>query len=150
MKYIETLIEDCIKAKDAKPIHEFVYEDKSQLKNIEKAIYIIEEINGDPNQTFINFSLFKKSKVRACPKLNSPSNVLYVGSSTTDIEKRINQHIGIGPKDTYALHLSHWFTGNVKINIKVYDVSNEVLQIIEDALSYDLAPAFGKKGGNNK
>jgi hypothetical protein len=29
-------------------------------------------------------------------------------------------------------------------------LSKEVLQIIEDSLSYDLSPAFGKKGGNNK
>jgi hypothetical protein len=32
----------------------------------------------------------------------------------------------------------------------MYDVENEVLQIIEDDLSDILKPAFGKQGGNNK
>ena len=75
---------------------------------------------------------------------------MYVGSSTTDVKKRIEQHLGNGLKDTYALHLSHWFKGKYKITIRVYDEPIEVLQIIEDALSHDLSPAFGKRGGNNK
>lgn len=150
MKYINALIENCNIAKDAKPIKDFVYKDASQLKGIEKAIYIIEEIGGDPERTFIDFSVYKKASDRACSKLNAPSKVMYVGSSTTDIKKRIDQHLGNGPKGTYSLHLNQWFNGKYKIQIKVYDVKIEVLQIIEDALSHDLAPAFGKQGGNNK
>ncbi len=150
MTYIDTLIENCIKAKEARPTNEITYDNSSQLKGIEKAIYMIEEIDGSPEKTFIDFSHYKKSKERACPKLNAPSRVMYVGSSTTGIKNRIEQHIGNGYKGTYALHLSHWFTGQYRIIVKVYDVPIEVLQIIEDALSHDLAPAFGKQGANNK
>src|SRR5471030_3340809 len=87
---------------------------------------------------------------RACAKLNAPSNVMYVGSSTTGIKKRIEQHVGQGHKATYALHLSHWFNGKYKITVWQYDVSDEVLQIIEDDISDRKKPAFGKQGGNNK
>ena len=69
------------------------------------------------------------------PTLNSPSKVLYVGSSTTGVHKRIKQHIGDGSKGTYALHLSHWFDGKYSITIKQYDKPREVIQIIEDDLS---------------
>ena len=89
-------------------------------------------------------------KERACARLNAPSAVLYVGSSTTGVRKRIEQHLGRGNKGTYALHLSHWFSGQYKVTVKQYDVSDAVLQIIEDDLSHSLKPAFGKQGGNNK
>jgi len=150
MSYIETLIENCEKAKAAKPVTDFVLGDTTQLDGIEKAIYIIEQVDGNYERAFIELSKYKKTKQRACPRLNAPSPVMYVGSSTTGVKKRIEQHLGNGPKDTYALHLSHWFKDKHKITIKVYDEPLEVLQIIEDALSHDLSPAFGKRGGNNK
>lgn len=150
MTYIDTLIENCKKAKAAKPVNEFVLSEISDLDNIKKAIYIIEEIDGDNEKTFIALSNYKKTKERACPKLNAPSPVMYVGSSTTGIRKRIEQHLGDGPTGTYALHLKHWFKGEHKITVKVFDEPIEVMQIIEDALSHDLSPAFGKSGGNNK
>jgi hypothetical protein len=150
MSYIETLIANCERAKAAKPKKEFELGEVSELEGMESAIYIIEQVDGDNNKTFIDLSNYKKTKQRACPKLNAPSPVMYVGSSTTDVKKRIEQHLGNGPKDTYALHLSHWFKGKYKITIRVYDEPIEVLQIIEDALSHDLSPAFGKRGGNNK
>ena len=150
MSYIETLIENCNKAKAAKPERDFVLGEISELDGIDKAIYIIEEIEGNSENTFIELSKYKKLKQRACPKLNAPSPVLYVGSSTTGVRKRIEQHLGEGAKDTYALQLKHWFRGKYKITIKVFDQPKEVLQIIEDALSFELAPAFGKQGGNNK
>jgi hypothetical protein len=47
--------------------------------------------------------------------------------------------------------LKYWFKGKVKITIYEYDdISIDILQIIEDNLSYNLKPAFGKMGGNNK
>lgn len=46
--------------------------------------------------------------------------------------------------------MSHWFKGRYKITIKVYDEELGVLQIIEDNISHNLKPAFGKLGGNNK
>ena len=73
-----------------------------------------------------------------------------MGSSTTGIKKRLLQHLDEGPKDTYALHMSHWFKGKIISKIMEYDVELSVLQIIEDSISYNLKPAFGKQGGNNK
>ena len=76
--------------------------------------------------------------------------MLYVGSSTTNLSKRISEHLGRGNKATYALHLEHWCKDKYRITVKVYDVASEVLQIIEDALSFELKPAFGKQGANNR
>ena len=150
MTYIDRLIESCNAAKKAEPVQEFIVRDISEVKGIKNAIYIFTEIGGDPELTFNQLLNFKKEKSRACPALNSPSRTMYVGSSTTGVDKRINQHIGNGPKGTYALHLSHWFKGNYEILVKEYDCSREVIQIVEDNISDILNPAFGKKGGNNK
>ncbi|MEQ3724482.1 GIY-YIG nuclease family protein [Alcanivorax sp.] len=150
MSYYDSMIENVERARDVQPVREFVLEDLDQLKSIERAIYIIEEDGGDCEATFQAMSAYKKMSDRACPKLNQPSPVLYVGSSVTGIKKRIKQHLGDGPKGTYALHLSHWFTGKVRITIKTYEERPEVIQIIEDAISHELKPAFGKSGANNK
>jgi hypothetical protein len=150
MGYIDTLIKNCHTAKAACPSRTFEVNDLSELDGVRTAIYIIEEIGGNPEDTFLALSRYKENKERACTKLNAPSKVLYVGSSTTGVRERIEQHIGKGNKGTYALHLSHWFEGKYKVTVKQYDVTNEVLQIIEDNFSDSLKPAFGKQGGNNK
>lgn len=149
MTYIDRLLENCQRAKAAKPKREFVLSDPSQLNGIKKAIYIIEEVGGDDERTFNALKKYKKDAKAACPRLNSPSQVLYVGSSTTGLKTRIMQHKGHGSERTYALHLKNWFKGEYRIRIKIYDEPKEVIQIIEDSLSHDLAPAFGKQGGNN-
>lgn len=80
--YIDTLIQNRAKAKKVEPVRKFevsTYEVLANLPEIETAIYIIEEINGDSEKTFQNFSEYKKMKKGTCAKLNSPSNVLYVG-----------------------------------------------------------------------
>jgi len=150
MGYIDKLIQNCEIAKSSFPTNEFEFKDLSDLDEIKQAIYIIEELDGDIEDTFLKFSRYKKKKERKCAKLNAPSQVMYVGSSTTGVRKRIEQHLGDGHIGTYALHLSHWFNGKMKITIKQYDVTKEVLQIIEDNLSDKLKSAFGKQGGNNK
>lgn len=151
MSYIDDLIKNCQAAKDAKPIQELIVgDDLSLLNYIGKAIYLIEQVDGDPNQTFLDFTRYKERKERACSKLNAPSMVMYVGSSSTGVRKRIEQHMGQGHKGTYALHLSHWFAGRCKVTVRQYNVSDDVLQIIEDDLYDRLKPAFGKQGGNNK
>jgi len=152
MNYIDRIISNCKEAKKAKPIREFVLNqnDLSELYGIKKAIYIIEQISGDPEKTFNKLEEYKATKERACPALNQPSNIMYVGSSTTGIKNRIKQHIGSEAKQTYSLHLSKWFDGDYKITIKEYDCSREIIQLIEDDLSDRLKPAFGKQGGNNK
>lgn len=150
MDYIETLIRNCNLALTAQPTTEFVLSELCELQNLTHAIYIIEQTQGNPNDTFTKFSKFKSLKTHSCARLNSPSSTLYVGSSTTNIKKRITEHLGNGHPSTYALHLKHWFDEEYKITIKLYDQPIEVLQIIEDAISYKLRPAFGKLGGNGK
>jgi hypothetical protein len=150
MSYIDRLIENCNKAKEAKPIKDFEMKHLSDLDGIASAIYVIEQIDGNIQQTFDDLTNFKKSKERSCPALNAPSQIMYVGSSTTGLSNRIKQHIGDGSKRTFALHLKHWYKGKYTIKIKKYNVSRDVIQIIEDDLSDKLKPAFGKKGGNNK
>jgi len=152
MNYIDRIISNCKLAKKSKPIKEFELnlEDLSELKGINNAIYVIEQVSGDPEKTFNDLGKYKATKARACPALNQPSNIMYVGSSTTGIKNRIKQHIGSGAKQTYSLHLSEWFHNDYKITIKEYDCSREIIQIIEDELSDRLKPAFGKQGGNNK
>jgi hypothetical protein len=153
MSHIDRLIGSCEEAKAAQPKQTIVITkgaDLSSLEPIQKAIYVIEEINGNRDETYQALALYKGKKERACPKLNTASDVMYVGSSSTGVKKRIEQHIGNGPKSTYALHLSHWFTGEYKITVTQYDVPNEVLQILEDDMADRLKPAFGKRGGNNR
>jgi len=150
MSYIDNLIANCEEAKVAKPTREFVLDALSQLDKIKTAIYIIEQVSGDISETFSLLSTYKATKDRSCPALNSPSKIMYVGSSTTGVKSRIKQHIGDGHKGTYALHLKHWFDGDYKITIMEFDRTRDVLQIIEDDISDRLSPAFGKKGGNNK
>ncbi len=148
MGYIDELISHCLIAKQASPTRELDVTDLSNLDGIRKAIYVIEEVGGDPVLTFDAMATYKKRKERACPKLNAPSRILYVGSSTQGARKRIEEHIGLGHAQTYALHLRYWFTGEYKISIRQYDVPDAVLQILEDDLSSQLKPAFGKRGGN--
>lgn len=150
MSYLDKLIENCQKAKTATPTREFVMSDLSDLAGINNAVYVIEQVDGDPEKTFEDFREFKKTTLRACARTNAPSSVLYVGSSTTGLKNRISQHLGRGPKATSALHLEHWFENTYRFRIKVYDIESDVLQLIEDALSDELKPAFGKQGGNNK
>ena len=152
MNYIDRIISNCEAAKKQKPIREFILNqnDLSELNGINMAIYIIEQVSGNPEKTFNTLKEYKATKDRACPALNQPSHVMYVGSSTTGLKNRIKQHIGSGAKQTYSLHLSEWFHDDYMITIKEYYCSREIIQIIEDELSDRLKPAFGKQGGNNK
>ena len=150
MSYIDNLISNCKEAKKAKPINEFVLGELSALDGIKTAIYIIEQASADISETYNSLLKYKATKERSCPAINSPSKIMYVGSSTTGVKSRIKQHLGDGNKSTYALHLKHWFDGGYKITIMEFDKARDVLQIIEDDISERLAPAFGKKGGNNK
>ena len=150
MGYIDTLIKNCEIAKKAKPIKKFELKCISELDNVKQAIYIIEQIDSDVDKVFSDFSNYKGKKERKCAKLNSPSKTMYVGSSTSGVKKRIEQHQGLSSHSTYSLHLKYWFKGELKIIIKLYDEDRDVLQIIEDDLSDQLKPAFGKQGGNGR
>lgn len=150
MKYLDKLIESCEVAKSTQPITEFTVTNFDEVPDIKKAIYIIREIGGNPDSTFNSFVTFKQTKNKACSKENAPSGVLYVGSSTSGLKKRLRQHLVSCSDKTYSLHLYAWFTGQYEINVLQYDAPTEIIQLIEDSISFDLAPAFGKQGGNNK
>lgn len=150
--YIDGLIDDCRKAKEAVPTQAVQSLDDTEVfKGLKNAIYVFEEIGGDAGQTFERFCGFKDQRTRQCPRANSPSQILYVGSSVGKLESRLKQHVGNNNnKSTSALNLTHWFRGQYRITAKTYDVSPAVLQIIEDSLHHYLKPAFGKNGSNGK
>ena len=156
MSYIEKLIDNCKRALAPQSVEEFEFNDPAQIKLERRldgkcnCIYVIEEMHGNSEETFKDFETYKKDSTRKCPKANSHSSVLYVGSSTTGLKNRIKQHVGDGPAGTYALNLKHWFKGKYIISVKIYREPIEVLQIIEDDLADKLSPAFGKRGGNNR
>ncbi|WP_336004800.1 hypothetical protein [Acinetobacter pittii] len=157
--YLDQLIANCEEAKKAFPIREIFLDNMDELdkiKDIKSAIYIIREINGCPLKTFNDFILFKKEEGikgdqgMKCAQPNSPSEILYIGSSTTSLKGRLKQHTIKVDRRTYALRLNNWFTGQYQIHVKEYDVSREILQLIEDDLAFELQPAFGKRGPNSK
>lgn len=170
MDYIEQLITDCKAAQAAQAAQvvestdKFSYTDLTRdnvskldevLSNIKEkkvvnAIYIIREVDGNITTTYEDMKSFKKEKTRKLPRVNKPSEIMYVGSSISSLHTRIKQHLGRGGESTYALNIEHWFKGTFEIEIQKYDVTRSVLQIIEDSISYRLKPAFGKMGSNNR
>lgn len=87
---------------------------------------------------------------RAYPRLNDKGAFFYVGSSQS-IAKRFREHLGYGPKRTYALQLIHW-ARRLAINLEFvcakYPTSTpyEVIQDLEDTLWESHAPMFGRQG----
>ena len=92
------------------------------------------------------------------------SDFLYVGSKRrAGLRGRIRQHMSDNPNSqTYALKLGCWYPWKCRIHFRQYDLPNapvgskedrfygQVLQIIEDSISGELEPMFGKRGGNAK
>jgi len=151
MSYIKELIGHCEQALRTEPERSFLMKDLSDLEGIKTAIYVVELTSGDPEKIFLDFVAYRNKSDRACAKLNAPSNTLYVGSSTTGVKNRIRQHLGDGHRRTSALHLQKWCEGNYQIRVLVYpSIKQQVLQIVEDSMSHELKPAFGKSGPNNK
>lgn len=87
---------------------------------------------------------------RAYARLNSPSNVFYVGGSSA-LSKRVSEHLGFGHKSTYAMHLAQWiqpFPLQLEIRAARFssDTDRSLVQVLEDALWLQLRPMFGRKG----
>lgn len=150
-QYLDQLIQDCQHAKLSQASEIFIYDQRLIAKN-SHAIYIIREINANPSLTFEKFNTFKQDfKHKKCPHPNHPSEVLYVGSSRTNLNKRLAEHTTKGADSTFALRLYDWFDGQYEIEVQLYqNISASVLQLIEDNLAHNLKPAFGKRGSNNK
>ncbi len=91
----------------------------------------------------------KKSE-RAYARLNTKSLCLYVGSSKGLIP-RIKQHLGFGPKGTYAMQLCYWCENlnlNITLNIYAFDngISIKAFQAFEDGAWNSLKPMLGRQG----
>lgn len=149
-RYIETSIEINEATTDINvvtvDINNFLGDDKGK-----SLIYIIREISlKDYKESFGNFEKEKQKKYgHEYPRCNgiNESGIWYVGQSK-NIVSRLRQHLVTAPKGTYALKASHWFTGQLEIEIRDYgdNFDKDVLQIIEDALHMEMQPMFGKRG----
>ena len=91
----------------------------------------------------------KKSE-RAYARLNRKSHCLYVGSSKGLIP-RIKQHLGFGPKGTFAMQLCYWCENldlDITLNIYVFGngISIKAFQAFEDGAWDSLKPMLGRQG----
>ncbi|MCZ3308951.1 hypothetical protein ABTJ00_17485 [Acinetobacter baumannii] len=120
--YLDQLIANCEEAKKAFPSREITIDniaDIEKVKDFKSAIYIIREIGGNPLKTFNDFISFREeeglkgeNRMR-CAKPNSPSEILYVGSSINDLINRLREHTTkVSSLKTYALRLNNWFKGD--------------------------------------
>lgn len=88
---------------------------------------------------------------RAYARLNrGESRCLYVGSSNGLIP-RIRQHLGFGPKGTFAMQLCHWCEGaNLDLTLNIYSFGNSIddksFQAFEDGVWDSLKPMLGRQG----
>lgn len=91
-----------------------------------------------------------KHEERAYARIHKESNIFYVGSSSS-LMSRFKQHLGMGHKDTYAMHINRWIPdieGELQIQVWRFsaDVPAEVIQAVEDGLWSESNPMFGRKG----
>jgi hypothetical protein len=94
------------------------------------------------------FQMSRDMTEESCGKTDKPC--LYVGSSITNVNTRLKQHIGItDSKSVYALHLRQWWQ-DAALKIRVYQFKDDIkdygLQFIEDYLWEKNKPLFGRKG----
>jgi hypothetical protein len=131
------------------------------LSNIKKQInhknykyiytfYLSDTISADNiYYSYKNAKEGKKSE-RAYARLNRKSHCLYVGSSKGLIS-RIKQHLGFGPKGTFAMQLYYWCENldlDLTLNIYAFDnsISMKAFQAFEDGAWNSLKPMLGRQG----
>ena len=130
---------------------EYCLEQLERVGDIKSAIYIISK--GFPLSTSHSLKEkligYKKSSNRKCPKINDNlSEVLYVGSSTTGVKKRLEQHLGYGHPQTYV-YLCHWLDEEVQFKFEYQSLTRDILQLIEDAISQTKYPCLVRGSNNN-
>lgn len=132
----------------------------------ENLIYTISLRNPLPVQDIQSAILkYKRKKIHALSKVNVPTkdwdevgSVLYVGSSKgSNYTTRIKNHLGVGSKGVYSLHLTHWIPeiANAGIVIRTFTLEEpnheynniNLLEIIEQGFWDELKPMFGKRSG---
>jgi len=121
-------------------IYTFTTETSEEAERLHSACKTVKD--REPKPTF---------KMPRVHKQNPESRCLYVGSSITGIEKRINQHLGFSYDTTYSLQLNKWASAmRIAVTVKVFEIptrDQQIVQIIEDYLWSQLFPVLGKKGG---
>lgn len=108
---------------------------------------------------------YKSRNIHALSKVNLPTeewdevgSILYVGSSKgSNYAARIKNHLGVGSKGVYSLHLTHWLPeiSNPGIVIRTFTLEEpnheynniNLLEIIEQGFWDELKPMFGKRSG---
>jgi hypothetical protein len=131
--------------------------------DFDRCIYLI-ELDEKADRADVQVAFDKAKSEKAANGLSLPSNnrvsgscMLYVGSSfrtglrRATLASRLTQHLLSAPKGTYALNLSHWATGlSGGIIIRAFQypdaVDRGVVVAIEDNLSANLKPMFGRRG----
>ncbi|KNB62610.1 hypothetical protein [Chryseobacterium sp. Hurlbut01] len=113
-------------------------------------------------ENFENYHSANKLKTKNKDRVNlsrynkTLSDVLYVGSSTTDFKTRIKNHLGTEGTRVYSLHLCKW-DNCLEYDLKIfaYEVSSEsdetierfIVEILEQQFWDKLSPIFGKRSG---
>ncbi|HEY9833549.1 MAG TPA: hypothetical protein V6D26_23560 [Stenomitos sp.] len=89
---------------------------------------------------------------RAYARLNPhESSCLYVGSSS-DLLKRMKEHLGYGAKATFALNLAWWAGDFPDLGLSLgfsqlpETTTVDAMQALEDTLWDELRPMFGRRG----
>lgn len=88
----------------------------------------------------------------------NPSLVLYVGSSTTDVKKRLKYHLGLLGSNVYSLHLAKWHNKlDYDLQISLFTVKSNgdkykymkrfLVEAIEQQMWDEFNPLFGKRSG---
>jgi hypothetical protein len=120
-------------------------------KNIKKLIEYFEDYHSEnklkiKNNDRVNLSRYNKII----------SDILYVGSSTTDFKTRIKNHLGTEGTRVYSLHLCKWDNClEYDLKISAYEVISEseetverfIVEILEQQFWDKLSPIFGKRSG---
>lgn len=113
-------------------------------------------------ECFEDYHSANKLKVKNKDRVNlskynrTSSDILYVGSSTTNFKTRIKNHLGTEGTRTYSLHLCKWDNNlDYSVKISTYEVIPEneevierfIVEILEQQFWDKLSPIFGKRSG---
>ena len=113
-------------------------------------------------ECFENYHSANKLKTKNKDRVNlsrynkTASNILYVGSSTTDFKTRIKNHLGTEGTRVYSLHLCKWDNClEYDLKISAFEVISEsdeaierfIVEILEQQIWDKLSPIFGKRSG---
>lgn len=167
-KSLKTLAEKIGNTPDPKHVsYEFKFSDLISLDELQtklmleklfgnkyRSIYSIQLTAAANNQEVwdaLNYTKKEKIEGRAYSRVHdfNDSQHIYAGSSKT-LSKRLLEHLGFGNKGTYALNIRYWcehLNGGFTIDALIYlDLSQEVLCALEDQLSHETKPMFGRRG----